>query len=176
LAKSEVKYLSGWAKFVDAHTIEVNGEKVTGKYMLIAVGGEPRMPDIPGKEFALNSDDFFKIEDLPKTVAISGAGYIAVELAGILNALGSKVGWWCVCVCVCVWVGGGCAGVCVCVWMYLPLELSVGPVSFCVLLCIDAYLSVDACLCICFAVCVCILYLWLWLCFSLSLSLSLSLC
>eukprot|EP00007_Cunea_sp_BSH-02190019_P003161 CAMPEP_0174238792 /NCGR_PEP_ID=MMETSP0417-20130205/12534_1 /TAXON_ID=242541 /ORGANISM="Mayorella sp, Strain BSH-02190019" /LENGTH=454 /DNA_ID=CAMNT_0015317677 /DNA_START=70 /DNA_END=1434 /DNA_ORIENTATION=+ len=91
LANSKVKYINGWAKFVDAHSIEVNDEKVTGKYMLIAVGGEPSMPNIPGKEYALNSDDFFKIEDLPKTVAISGAGYIAVELAGILNALGSKV-------------------------------------------------------------------------------------
>ena len=59
--------------------------------MLIAVGGKPEMPDIPGIELAINSDGFFELESLPKKCAVVGSGYIAVELAGVLQALGSDV-------------------------------------------------------------------------------------
>lgn len=68
--------------------LAVDGKTYHGKHVLIAVGGKPWIPDIPGKEYILTSDDFFLLEELPKSVAVVGAGYIAVELAGIFAALG----------------------------------------------------------------------------------------
>ena len=61
-----------------------------GDTVLIAVGGTPRMPAIPGIEHAIQSDDFFELEEIPKKVAVIGCGYIAVELAGIMNLLGAE--------------------------------------------------------------------------------------
>lgn len=60
-------------------------------HIVIATGGYPTLGDIPGAELAIDSDGFFDLEDLPKRVAVVGAGYIAVEMAGILNSLGSDV-------------------------------------------------------------------------------------
>ena len=78
--------------FVDAHTVETHqGLRVSAAHVLIATGGKPRRPDIPGAELGLVSDDFFSLCDAPARVAIVGGGYIAVELAGVLQALGSKV-------------------------------------------------------------------------------------
>ena len=78
--------------FVDAHTVETHlGLRVSGAHVLIATGGRPKRPDIPGAELGLVSDDFFNLCDAPERVAIVGGGYIAVELAGVLQALGSKV-------------------------------------------------------------------------------------
>ncbi|KAF1714410.1 glutathione-disulfide reductase [Pseudoxanthomonas yeongjuensis] len=78
--------------FVDAHTVETHqGLRVSAAHVLIATGGKPRRPDIPGAELGLVSDDFFSLCDAPGRVAIVGGGYIAVELAGVLQALGSKV-------------------------------------------------------------------------------------
>eukprot|EP00053_Salpingoeca_punica_P016241 m.152189 g.152189 ORF g.152189 m.152189 type:complete len:461 (+) comp16915_c0_seq2:1301-2683(+) len=91
LEKSKVEYLRGHGKFVGKNQIEVDGKVYEGKHILIAVGGKPTMPKLPGIEHAINSDGFFELESLPKRTAVVGAGYIAVELAGILNALGSKV-------------------------------------------------------------------------------------
>ena len=71
--------------------MRVGDKTYTGKNVLIAVGGTPEMPDIPGIELALNSDGFFELESLPKKCAVVGSGYIAVELAGVLQALGSDV-------------------------------------------------------------------------------------
>jgi glutathione reductase (NADPH) len=78
--------------FIDAHTVETHqGLRVTAAHVLIATGGKPRRPDIPGAELGLVSNDFFNLCDAPARVAIVGGGYIAVELAGVLQALGSKV-------------------------------------------------------------------------------------
>ena len=91
LAASEVTRIEGWAKFVDAKTVDVNGEKYTADHILIAVGGTPVVPDIDGAELGITSDGFFELEQLPKKVAVIGGGYIAVELAGVLRALGAQV-------------------------------------------------------------------------------------
>ncbi|MDM3561292.1 glutathione-disulfide reductase [Proteus mirabilis] len=90
LGNNKVDVIQGFARFVDAHTIEVNGEKITADNILIATGGRPVQPAILGAEYGINSDGFFELKTLPKRVAVVGAGYIAVELAGVLNALGSE--------------------------------------------------------------------------------------
>lgn len=90
LGNNKVDVIQGFARFVDANTIEVNGEKITADNILIATGGRPVQPNIPGAEYGINSDGFFELKALPKRVAVVGAGYIAVELAGVLNALGSE--------------------------------------------------------------------------------------
>ena len=78
--------------FVDAHTVETHeGQRVTAAHILIATGGTPRRPDMPGAGLGLVSDDFFNFHEAPARIAIIGGGYIAVELAGVLQALGSKV-------------------------------------------------------------------------------------
>ena len=78
--------------FVDAHTVETHeGLRVTAAHVLIATGGKPKRPDIPGAELGMVSDDFFNLCAPPPRVAIVGGGYIAVELAGVLQALGSRV-------------------------------------------------------------------------------------
>lgn len=91
LKDSDIDELKGFARFVDAHTIEVNGEHYSADHIVIAPGGEPVIPDVPGAEHGITSDGFFELEHLPKRVAVVGAGFIAVELAGVLNALGSEV-------------------------------------------------------------------------------------
>ncbi|YCI29121.1 glutathione-disulfide reductase [Erwinia sp. PK3-005] len=90
LGKNNVDVIKGFARFVDAHTVEVNGEKITADHILIATGGRPVQPTIPGAEYGINSDGFFELDDMPKRTAVVGAGYIAVEIAGVLNALGSE--------------------------------------------------------------------------------------
>ncbi len=81
----------GEACFVDAHTIEVNQRQYSARQIVIATGTHPRVPPVPGAELAITSDGFFALEEQPQRVAIAGSGYIAVELAGVLNALGSDV-------------------------------------------------------------------------------------
>lgn len=78
-----------YAKFVDPHTVEVAGELYTAPHILIATGGHPLYPNIPGSEYGITSDGFFELDEVPKRTAVIGAGYIAVEVAGVLNALGS---------------------------------------------------------------------------------------
>ena len=91
LAKNGVEVIKGFAKFVDTNTVEVNGELITADHILIATGGHPIQPDIKGAEYGIDSDGFFALNHLPKRVAIVGAGYIAVEIAGVLNSLGAEV-------------------------------------------------------------------------------------
>ncbi len=91
LADSDVDELIGHARFIDAHTLEVGGERYSADHIVIATGGRPLVPDIPGAELGITSDDFFELESQPRHVAVIGAGYIAVELAGVLRALGSEV-------------------------------------------------------------------------------------
>ena len=78
-----------YARFVDPHTVEVAGELYTTPHILIATGGHPLYPNIPGSEYGITSDGFFELDEVPKRTAVIGAGYIAVEVAGVLNALGS---------------------------------------------------------------------------------------
>ncbi len=90
LAKNNVDVINGFAKFVNANTVEVNGEQITADHILIATGGRPSRPDIKGAEHGIDSDGVFALNALPKRVAVVGAGYIAVELAGVLNSLGAE--------------------------------------------------------------------------------------
>ena len=95
LAKNNVDVLNGFARFKDAKTIEVsyaNGstELVTADHILIATGGRPSIPAVKGAEYGIDSNGVFALNELPKRVAVVGAGYIAVELAGVLNSLGSE--------------------------------------------------------------------------------------
>lgn len=87
----DVETFDGRAHIVDAHTIEVNGKTYRAEKILIATGGWPYIPDIPGSELALNSNQIFDMASFPKRLAIVGGGYIAVEFAGIFNGLGSQV-------------------------------------------------------------------------------------
>ena len=91
LSKNQVDLIQGTAHFIDQKTIEVNGERITADHILIATGTQPSVPDIEGGEHGIDSNGFFELEALPKATAVVGSGYIAVELAGVLNALGSKV-------------------------------------------------------------------------------------
>jgi glutathione reductase (NADPH) len=91
LAGAGVRILRGRAVLEDAHTINVAGERVTAENILIATGGRPYMQDIPGHELMITSDQIFDLPEFPKRVAIAGAGYIALEFAGILNGLGAEV-------------------------------------------------------------------------------------
>ena len=91
LEDSNIDEIVGTARFVDAHTLEVDGHQYTADHIVIAPGGAPLLPDTPGAELGISSDGFFELDDLPRRVAVVGSGYIAVELAGMLNALGSDV-------------------------------------------------------------------------------------
>lgn len=94
LKNDKVEYVHGWARLLSKNEVEVTlddgtKETVRAKKILVAVGGNPTIaPDVPGAELGVNSDGFFDIADLPKKVALVGAGYIAVEFAGMFNALG----------------------------------------------------------------------------------------
>lgn len=88
LAKNNVDVIQGFAKFVNKNTLEVNGEQITADHILIATGGRPSRPAIKGAEYGIDSDGVFALTELPKRIAIVGAGYIAVELAGVMNAFG----------------------------------------------------------------------------------------
>ena len=92
LSKNNVDLIQGAAQFVNQNTIEVNGEIFTADHILIATGTQPSLPKIEGVEYGIDSNGFFELSALPKTTAVIGSGYIAVELAGVLNALGSQVG------------------------------------------------------------------------------------
>jgi glutathione reductase (NADPH) len=91
LADSDIDELQGHARFVDAHTIEVSGKTYTADHIAVSTGGRPVIPDVPGAEFGIDSDGFFALKEQPGRVAVVGAGYIAVEVAGVLNALGTEV-------------------------------------------------------------------------------------
>ncbi|MDA0706845.1 MAG: glutathione-disulfide reductase [Proteobacteria bacterium] len=89
LDDSGVDYLAGSAHFVDAHTVAVGDTEYQAERIVIATGGRPGMPDIPGAELGITSDGFFQLEERPARVLVVGSGYIAVELAGVFNGLGS---------------------------------------------------------------------------------------
>ncbi|TLP71339.1 glutathione-disulfide reductase [Pseudomonas nitroreducens] len=90
LVNSGVSLLEGHATLRDAHTVEVDGQRFSAKHILIATGGWPQVPDIPGKEHAITSNEAFFLESLPRRVLVVGGGYIAVEFAGIFHGLGAQ--------------------------------------------------------------------------------------
>eukprot|EP00918_Siedleckia_nematoides_P076382 GHVU01166945.1.p1 GENE.GHVU01166945.1~~GHVU01166945.1.p1 ORF type:complete len:531 (+),score=48.20 GHVU01166945.1:117-1595(+) len=113
LKNDKVDYITGHARFLDPHTLQISQgvhsthshpkadsnqekspsegtRKLTADKIVIAVGGRPVIPELPGSELAIDSDGFFVLESLPKRVAVVGAGYIAVELAGIFHTLGAE--------------------------------------------------------------------------------------
>jgi len=89
LNNRNVEWLEGTAQLVDAHTVKVGDETYTASHIIIATGGEPWIPDVPGAELGITSDGFFALRERPASVALIGSGYIAVELAGVLSSLGS---------------------------------------------------------------------------------------
>jgi len=91
LDKNKVDVIHGSGSFIDAQTVAVDSARYTAEHILIATGGYPNVPHIEGAELGITSDGFFELTEQPKNVAVIGAGYIAVELAGMLKGLGSAV-------------------------------------------------------------------------------------
>lgn len=91
---SNITIIRGKARFVTSagrHTIEVNGEYYSAEHIVIATGGQPIVPPVPGAELGITSDGFFALTEQPKNIAVIGGGYIGVELSGVMKALGSEV-------------------------------------------------------------------------------------
>ena len=88
---SGIDRFHGYAKFVAANTVEVNGEHYSADHIVISTGGQPIVPPLPGAELGISSDGFFQLQQQPRRVAVIGGGYIAIELSGVLAALGSQV-------------------------------------------------------------------------------------
>lgn len=91
LGDSNIDHIQGWARFVDANTVEVNGETYTADHIVISPGSKPIVLPIPGAELGITSDGFFELNECPGRTAVIGGGYIGIELAGVLRALGSEV-------------------------------------------------------------------------------------
>ena len=90
LVNSGVSLLEGHARILGPHQVEVNGQAYCAGYILIATGGWPQLPDIPGKELAISSNEAFHLQQLPRRVLVVGGGYIAVEFASIFHGLGAQ--------------------------------------------------------------------------------------
>ncbi len=90
LTNNKVTIYEGKASFTGSKEVEINGKKVTADNIVIAVGGKPSVPKLPGSEYCISSDGFFKLDKQPKSVAVIGGGYIGVELAGVFQGLGTK--------------------------------------------------------------------------------------
>lgn len=88
---AEIQVIQGHACFSGPQQLEVDGEVYKAPHILVATGGRPIVPDLPGADLGISSDGFFELESLPERAVIVGAGYIAVELAGVLHSLGSDV-------------------------------------------------------------------------------------
>ena len=91
LKNNNVDLLTGRGRLLDSHTVGVDGKSYTAEKILIAVGGWPSMPKIPGIEYVITSNEALDLKALPKRIIIVGGGFIAVEFAGIFNALGVEV-------------------------------------------------------------------------------------
>ncbi|MFT6897292.1 MAG: glutathione reductase (NADPH) [Paraglaciecola sp.] len=90
MGNNDITVIKGFATFIDKNTVEVDGKQYSADHILIATGGRPIKPSIPGAELGIDSDGFFALNEQPKRVVVVGAGYIAVELAGVLHSLGSE--------------------------------------------------------------------------------------
>ncbi|GGI77251.1 glutathione-disulfide reductase [Polymorphobacter multimanifer] len=91
LENNKVTVLNGHARFIDPHTVEVDGKRITAARFLIATGARPAVPDVPGAEHGITSNEIFHLETLPKSMLIAGGGYIANEFAGVFHEFGTKV-------------------------------------------------------------------------------------
>ncbi|MEE8157518.1 MAG: glutathione-disulfide reductase [Gammaproteobacteria bacterium] len=91
LDRKNVSVIRGDARLPDKHGVEVSGTRYEAEHIVIATGGEPIVPDVPGRQLGMTSDDFFELEECPESVGIVGSGYVSVELAGVLSSLGSRV-------------------------------------------------------------------------------------
>ncbi len=91
LDRLNITHINGYGRFENSNTITVDGKKYSAPHILVAPGGKPTYPAIPGAEYGIDSDGFFALKECPKTVTVVGSGYIAVELAGVLNGLGANV-------------------------------------------------------------------------------------
>ncbi|MEH2109720.1 glutathione-disulfide reductase [Nostoc sp.] len=91
LHKAGIELISQHVTFIDAHTINIDGRKVTADKILIAVGGQPLKPNIPGIEYAITSREMFQLPYLPKRLTIIGGGYIGVEFSSMMQAFGCEV-------------------------------------------------------------------------------------
>lgn len=93
--ESGIQHINGYAHFLvsekETHRIEVNGRIYTAEHIVIATGGQPIIPSIPGAELGITSDDFFMLDKHPKRIALIGGGFIGVELSGVMNTLESDV-------------------------------------------------------------------------------------
>jgi glutathione reductase (NADPH) len=90
LDQRDVSVINGHAKFVDARSVEVDGQTYSAERIVVATGGYPIVPDVPGADLGITSDGFFELESMPESVALIGSGYVSVELAGVLNGLGAE--------------------------------------------------------------------------------------
>jgi glutathione reductase (NADPH) len=91
LERAGVDFMRGRAQLIEPHTVEIDGTRRTAGRILIATGGRPVRPEVPGSELALDSNSVFELDALPARAMIVGAGYIALELGSVLNALGVDV-------------------------------------------------------------------------------------
>jgi glutathione reductase (NADPH) len=91
LSGVEVQVIDGRGRIIDAHTVALGERHYTAGKILIATGGWPHIPEFPGSEYAVTSNEIFDLETFPQRLVIVGGGYIAVEFAGIFNGLGSQV-------------------------------------------------------------------------------------
>ena len=91
LANNKVETVRAFARFVEPKVVEAAGEHFSAEHIVIAVGGRPVVPEVPGAELGITSDGFFELEQRPERVAVIGAGYVSVELGGLMRALGSDV-------------------------------------------------------------------------------------
>lgn len=90
LVNSGVTLLEGHARLLDGHSVELDGKRYSAKHILIATGGWPHIPEIPGREHAIDSNQAFFLAQLPRRVLVVGGGYIAVEFASIFHGLGAQ--------------------------------------------------------------------------------------
>ncbi|MDH4175276.1 MAG: FAD-dependent oxidoreductase, partial [Betaproteobacteria bacterium] len=88
LATAGAQILRERATVIDAHTVEAGGRRYTAEHILVATGSWPQIPQIPGRELAITSNEAFALERLPRRALVAGGGYIALEFASIFNGLG----------------------------------------------------------------------------------------
>ena len=91
LKKNNVQAIVGRGELVDEHTVRVGDKTYSAKYIALAVGGKPWVPELPGAEHTITSNEAFQLDRVPKSVVVVGTGYIGVEFAGIFNGYGSEV-------------------------------------------------------------------------------------
>jgi glutathione reductase (NADPH) len=94
MANNKVEVITGFGAFSGPNEVTVGADKFTAEHILIAVGGKPFLPNIPGIEHCISSDGFFALDKQPRSVAVIGGGYIGVELAGVFHSLGTKTDWF----------------------------------------------------------------------------------